>query len=391
MYYLQFLPHRVIFINTIIALGSAFLLQNSRKNTDTGLNILKTLGFLFASIGIVWNFESGMIALLGWTLFLIYLELIKIRKKTSSYKNILPLSLAPIICVIGVIGLIQIITYTKSGSFLNLEQCFFFQSLFYKNGFYMLRMPLFTHPWMLFVLVYAIGIIKALNTLFFSELISRKAELKGALYFLLSVIGIGIFVYYQGRSHIMVLNGVIFPAVILLALFCSEFYENWRNEKNQVLERKSACTKFVLIYILATIFAVSALDELFVKNLASQTNKLKANKGNTMKSIELIKNNIPSDKEPDIITLDSGILYTMLGRKDNLKLNPMTDLVTKKQYEKLFEYLEKSSNPLIIDECLYFRLRSYENKKLQKLLKKKKYRLKNMSNNSFNDIFIYEQ
>jgi hypothetical protein len=71
------------------------------------------------------------------------------------------------------------------------------------------------HPWNFVILVYCIGLTYAVQALFNKQALNAKA----AFIFILSVMGIGLFSYFQGRSHNWNLFWVSTNAIILLTVF----------------------------------------------------------------------------------------------------------------------------------------------------------------------------
>lgn len=393
IYYLQFTPHRIFFITLIMALGSIYLkISNPRIK-----KIIFYAGFLISSIAVVWNFESGLTALTAWTAMLLYLEISKIQNKESNPKNVFKIIAIALLAFLSSFAAIELITYLKSGVFLNLNSYFYYQSIFYKSGYYMLKMPLFTQPWMLFILIYAVALVKSINILFFDK--ENKCSLqKGALYLLLTVVGMCIFVYYQGRSHILVLGGVVFPAILLVGLFANEYLTNFFNNKDDKFASKISLIKFVLIFGVTTIVGATTLDIIFFSGYEKQLNQQKQvveKNGYVKQSFDFIKANTEQNEKLDIITTDSDVIYLKLRQKDKLPFASYTDWAAKVQYDKIFDYLMKSKNTLIIDSEVFQRLNSFENEKLHKLIRTKGYALRAVKSIENEEkpinIFIYEQ
>jgi hypothetical protein len=92
-----------------------------------------------------------------------------------------------------------------------------YQQLFFGQGFFMLPMPAgLTTPWLSVLGVYLLGMTAALFHWRRSAL-SRRAD----LLFFLSALGWGLFIYYQGRSHILNLITVAWPALVSGTLLAS--------------------------------------------------------------------------------------------------------------------------------------------------------------------------
>ncbi|MDR1123087.1 MAG: hypothetical protein LBL61_00380 [Elusimicrobiota bacterium] len=69
--YLQFLPHRVFFINFIMLLCSLYLRGGSSPRLK---NLYIAVGYGAGALAVAWNIESGLIALWAWVLMLIALR-----------------------------------------------------------------------------------------------------------------------------------------------------------------------------------------------------------------------------------------------------------------------------------------------------------------------------
>lgn len=85
-----------------------------------------------------------------------------------------------------------------------------YQQLFFGQGFFMLPMPAgLATPWPTVLGVYLLGLTAALFK-WRRSAVSRHAD----LLFFLSALGWGLFIYYQGRSHILNLITVAWPALV---------------------------------------------------------------------------------------------------------------------------------------------------------------------------------
>ncbi len=385
IYYLQFMPHRIFFITFVIFLASIYQkIQNHKAR-----KIMEILCFIFMITALIWNFESGIVAIGGWYGYLIYSEALKFKEQKSSIKKLLTTLFQPLLIALLSFIIIELITILKCGKIIDVDNMFYYQNVFYKTGYFMLPMPLYHQPWILIILIYITAMIKSLNNLFFSH----KIDAKSAIYFMLSIIGLGIFVYYQGRSHILILGGVSFPALIIVSLYCDEFLNKFINKNYDKFICCISLIKFILIYTAVSAVAVSSFDMLFLSGFNKQLTLLKQQtleNGSLKRDYDFIKNNTKG-KKLDILTADSDLLYSKLEQKDLLPFASTSDWAEKSQYKKVFDYLNQSNNTLIIDEEIFNKLKGNEPKQLIELLNKKQYRLQNMTYNGMNNIFIYEQ
>lgn len=119
----------------------------------------------------------------------------------------------------------------KSGTRIELKDIFKYQDIFYRMGFMKLEMPLYPHPWMSIISIYFFGIIYAI-TLWRAGLQTVKVD----SIFFLSTLGLGIFSYYEGRSHIFNLAAVLWPSLILVGIFSDTIISRIKKNKlNQAL------------------------------------------------------------------------------------------------------------------------------------------------------------
>jgi hypothetical protein len=98
----------------------------------------------------------------------------------------------------------------KSGGEIHLRDLVKYQTIFYSAGFCMLPMPLSPHPWMAVLGLYLFGLIGGI----FAHVRRRRSLAWDAMLYL-SVVGLGLFTYYQGRSHDVVLTFVVWPAIVI--------------------------------------------------------------------------------------------------------------------------------------------------------------------------------
>ena len=386
LFFLQFMPHRVFFITMIAAFASIYL---KIKNIILR-NILKIMGYIISILAILWNAESGLIVLVCWTLFLLYeyVSLKVFENKPVNYKKIILIVSAAAASFLIYLTSIQLITFFRTGMWLDNASNFYYQTLFYKSGYYMLPMPLFKHPWMLVILVYLIALVKPVKALLLKK--DDCNTVKNSLYLLLSLLGLGIFVYYQGRSYILNLVIVSFPALIILAMFCNDFIQKYLENKDNSFVSVSYLTRTVLILLPVLYFSVSAVYTVFLKNPAPYFNLLKTNTiqdGSCVNNVKFIKQNTQIDEKIDILTIDADTMYSMLNMKDSLKFNTFIDWSDKQQYRKVFDYLESSDNTLIMDVKVLDNLKKYESKKFEELFSKKRYEIYAQNK----DLYIFKQ
>lgn len=227
--YYQYFPLRVIFSAFFI-----WYIWRYLKN-KTWSNYL--FGFVMSGLAMLWNLDTGIPVAVSWSSFLIYDTLTK--KEWSANKKIIR-SIGHVTSLLTTIMVsvlaYSLFAYERSGRFPVWMDLFKFQELFYKSGFNMLPMkPMDLWNIMLYIYfaVFLCSMIALLN---------GRATDKDKFRFFLSILGVGVFVYYQGRSHSLNLFPTSYPCLILIASIVYDFRQeygldrnNWKNQFNNHL------------------------------------------------------------------------------------------------------------------------------------------------------------
>ena len=236
--FFQYDPHRLVFPAVFI-----FLLWLYITERKPALHkILYWCISLVCAISVLWNSDSGLVVMLTWLIYGVYDELLSFRSQKigaailKCFKH-----LAVVIgCTAMVLALFALYTYITSGQWPNLANMALYTQFFYFYGFFMLPMrPI--HAWNILALAYVIGLL--LSTSFLLDRngytiahVSRdpKDQSFYKITFGLSVLGIGLFNYFVGRSHDYNLLPVSWAALILMTLFMDRLY----NELVRILQTR---------------------------------------------------------------------------------------------------------------------------------------------------------
>ncbi|OWT74948.1 hypothetical protein CEY04_20490 [Achromobacter sp. HZ28] len=171
---------------------------------------------IISAVAVLWNADSGAMVVIAFSAFLIFKlagtylapgDLRAVRRK-------LWMSLA-LHCVIVAVLIAAFLFYLslKAAGPLHWNWLFEYQLTFYKLGFMMLPMPTYPSAWMTVIAVYLMGLCVSFTGLVRGR---RSTTLDDIIY--LSLLGLGLFVYFQGRSHILNIITVCWPAVIVGAM-----------------------------------------------------------------------------------------------------------------------------------------------------------------------------
>lgn len=196
--YVQYFPVR--FLGPALGL----LLFSSYVSTPTKTRFV-TLG-LFAGLAVFWNLDTGIPILVAIGATLLVKPLIADK---SPFRG---LGAAIMYAAIALCTLVVclVVLRIKAGVPLDLEEAVAAQKIFYMTGFGMIPMPMTPDPWQIILVIYATAAITALA--------GWQRDPGNKVYDLLlctAVLGLGLFAYYQGRSHVNCLLLASWPAIII--------------------------------------------------------------------------------------------------------------------------------------------------------------------------------
>ena len=168
---------------------------------------------IFSGMALIWNIESG-IAAAGAALFTLGVEAIGARCAGSAGRERSPGLFLALLITVGAMVVTGAIFWlglqVQAGWKAPLHQTSEYQRLFYESGLMMEPMPLAVHPWWLVIATYLLGLGFGLR-----GLLSGRRTRFARLALFLSILGTGLFTYYQGRSVDFNLMNASWPAILL--------------------------------------------------------------------------------------------------------------------------------------------------------------------------------
>lgn len=161
---------------------------------------------VWAALSLFWNPDSGL-AVTGAFVFLTFLK--ALRGGTAGRRAAVRFAAG----LLGSLALTWLLLSLRLGMAPTPTQIFAVNRHFYQVGFMMLPMPPLPALWSLVALLYLSGL--TLGAYYF---LAGRAPRFGQLAVFLSVLGLGLFLYYQGRSHDYNLYSAMWPAALLFFL-----------------------------------------------------------------------------------------------------------------------------------------------------------------------------
>lgn len=241
--YLQYYPIRFIFPAFALFLFAYYCSKPTRAR-------LAALG-VASGVAVFWNLDSGIPVLvsIGATL------LVKpFFTQTLRWKILLPAFGFSCFAAMTFSAL-MIILRLKAGGPLGIQEAIAYQKLFYGSGFMMLPMPTEFDPWQILLVVYAAAAVSALSA--WRRYIDKPVY---EVLFCTALMGLGLFTYYQGRSHIFCLMMVLWPALVAGAILTDLILRSIRKRSTSTLSNLLALPFLVFVSLGTVTLAFSARD-----------------------------------------------------------------------------------------------------------------------------------
>jgi hypothetical protein len=215
------------------------------------------------------------------------------------------------------------------------------QNVFYFYGLMMYPMTVI-HPWNLLVLTYAIGILYA-----GAALADGEDGLQPKFIFFLSVLGVGIFTYFQGRSMDGTLPYVSYPALIIVAIFTDLVAEKIKQRRS--IEHGLVFICLILFMIFTVAGAIKNIPVLWSN--VDQNLRIANEKVSTpvTRNAEFIRSQTKRGDEILILSYLSGMYYLASETSNPVKIPSLAEMIFKSDYETLFSYLKSTDKEVIFD------------------------------------------
>ncbi len=332
--FFQYHPVRFLFPSLSIYITWRYFKKNN--------SFLYFSSFFFYSFAVLWNFDTGLVVFFSWLLLLIYKELVDNNVKIA-LKKIVKHLLYGFLIFLTIFFLYNFYIKLRYGVFPDFISSIKYQKIFYFYGFYMLPMKII-HPWNLVVLVYLYGLAYGIKSFFI-----RKADFKTYAVVFLSILGFGIFSYFQGRSVDPNLLLVSYPALLLLTIFIDEFFSRKPSFKLSSL--------LLISFLLFTTVVMISKVPLFFINLTDRFEAIiEKEPTNLSRNACFIINNTKPGEKVFIISNHSGVYYTMSHTICPLNISSITEFFLKEDYYTIYRFLKENKHSKVFVDNTYVTL-----------------------------------
>lgn len=312
--YFQYAPIRMLFPCLLLPLSLAYL-------RNPGSRWVYCLNFCIASLAILWNPDAGVVVFGAWVLLIIYIELFS-RSLTAALGPILRhLAMAFLMIAMVYVGY-GLFAFLRSGVWPDWGMIQKYYKLFSYYGYFMLPMKRLPHMWGVLVFIYLVSMAVSIRGLFRG----LDVDFYGSL-FLLTILGVGLFAYYQGRSHDYCLLALLSFPILILTIFIDRVFQG-------VVSRERRYYVLIPIAALCFYFCASAAPSVVIRRAVflrwiseGAGSSVGGGGGVNSENINFIKKNTKPGEAVFILVSDyaDGIYYAESSTLSALDIASSTD------------------------------------------------------------------
>jgi len=228
------------------AISVFFFARFANKRSLARSAVVSAIG----AVALLWNLDTGLFVVIAHAAYLCVRPLIGLAQRQDagarpcdswSRTTYVRALLLHIVIVAALVSAFLIVLGWNARAPLHVDWLIKYQRIFYGVGFAMLPLPLAPHPWMSILGIYLLALLSSFMAWHDSPATSRRD-----LIFYVAVLGLGLFIYYQGRSHIFVLMCVLWPALLIAVIEADHML---RAIRGRLLPLSQACLPVATIGI----------------------------------------------------------------------------------------------------------------------------------------------
>jgi hypothetical protein len=210
------------------------------------------------------------------------------------------------------------------------------------------------HPWNLIMIIYAVGIVFSLQ-----YLVNRDTNPRAAMIFYLAVLGVGIFSWYQGRSHNYALPTVWYPALIILIVFTDNL---WAKISRVSRTKKTLIVHYVLFiglfYLFTSGFISTFANSSFLFNKRIYPRYINKTT-RVLRNINYIKQNVAQEKEVLFLSFQNPAFSLETKTLSPLNIPGLAEIFLRKDFNKINQFISQGKPKKIFFDTLFL-VHNYE-------------------------------
>jgi hypothetical protein len=242
----------------------------------------------------------------------------------------------------GVVAVFSVFLKLRFGAFPDYVRMFLHVKAFYVLGVAMLPMPRFG-LWVPVLVMYAAALLLSL-----AALVEGDDTPRARVHFFLSVLGLGLFTYYQGRSNVGNLTADCYPAVLIGVLLAGDL-------RQRLLHRPRTADRFLALTLLTllgySVPALAAVAPAWTRGIAEKVRVARGGKeSEILRDAAFLRNYVRPGQEVVIMSYNSG-LYHLLTRTTNpLDIPSDSELVFRKDFDNQRNYATSGRGMFVADK-----------------------------------------
>lgn len=293
--YYQYYPIRLFFPMTSLLLVIAMGKISSKK--------FRVATFAFLALGMFWNLDVGLFTLLASLVYYSILFVHKYQTKKEKISNFKEL-LLPLVTISGTIIAFNLTHILRFGEGISTELFFASQKLFLSG-----QIPPINGAWRFVFLIY----ISALAFSIISLRQKHDVEFQAQMLYI-SLLGLGLFLYFINNPHPAVLSNTYWPVFIIIVIYLDRFARSTATWKINF--------KYALLCSALIIFPVAWFGSVSIVNLGnSQIMKDQVNFAELFNPESLSKRALWAQPASEV-TLETTVSSVNYVRVEDHNLNP---------------------------------------------------------------------
>ncbi len=292
--YFQYCPIRFFFPAVAVFLHWQHLTRPARWK-------VALLGAATA-LGVFFNIDSGLPAFGSCLASFAMAAILSRTERPAHARELGAFLVSALVATSGFIALL----YLK-GTAPDWTELLRYQRLFYIDGGFMLPMAHRPHLWMLVLGVYIVGIVSYVH---FAS--AGGLTMAWRAIFQISVLGVGLFAYFQGRSHIIVLLLASWPAFLILFALADRTTRAVRARLLSPQWRVAAFAPVVLGSFLTCVFVV-IIPAMWAAMIDAAEATDGASENHVTRNITFIRQQIKDKGSIVIVAPHDAVYYTEIG------------------------------------------------------------------------------
>ncbi len=308
-------------------------------------------GLAFFSLATMWNLDTGIPTFLTLVLVLGY------EKLKSKFKLKLALKHLAQSCGILALTWLTLILFLriKYGQWPMLPWITYGQAATLDFAYAMLPIVKMG-AWCSVLIIYAIGLALSIN-----NFLTKQHSLQNSLMLAVTLLGVGLFTYFIGRSHISNIAHCGYPAVLLLIIFADKFCKNF--VKKDLVYFPSQ-PRFDLLFLALPLLFIAYLSSVFLFEISSNktlaekfisTKFARESKPYWVQESDFIKQHINSDESfvrEDILMLttnDQDYYFDLeLRAKSPLNVVNIRHMFYQKELDEVYDLIKSQEKKWVI-------------------------------------------